>query len=173
VKKLLLLLLKIVAVSLPLTWVWMEWGRAAYAKLFKQIAIPIYGYLGETTLLPNAARDRFIHYLPFLILMIITPRMSWARRILGTLVGFVVLFAFQVIFVYVDYVSTVGSEQQRTQEGFETFFPVMLLSDSLPLILWAIIAHEFVREMASKIFETGAPQAKGSAGSKPAPDSES
>lgn len=171
VKKVLLLLLKIVVVSLPLTWVWMEWGKAAYGRLFRQVAIPIYGYFGETAILPNAARDRFIHYLPFLILMIITPRLSWMRRIVGTVVGFVVLFAFQVLFVYVDYATTVGDRQQRTQEGFETFFPVMLLSDSLPLILWAVIAHEFVRDMASKIFQTPSPSGQISAGSAPAADS--
>jgi len=164
VKKVLLLLLKIAVVSLPLTWLWMEWGRAAYARLFRQIAIPIYGYFGHTTILPNAARDRFIHFLPFLILMIVTPRMTWTRRIVGTVVGFVVLFAFQVLFVYVDHISTVGAGQQRTQEGFETFFPLMLLSDSLPLILWAIIAHEFVRGIASRIFESAAPSAQANAG---------
>jgi hypothetical protein len=163
VKKVLLRLLEIVVVSLPLTWLWMEWGRDAYARLFRQLAIPIYGYLGQTTILPNAARDRFIHFLPFLILMMVTPRMTWTRRILGTLVGFVALFAFQVLFIYVDHISTVGGGQQRTQEGFETFFPLMLLSDSLPLILWAIIAHEFVREMASKIFEGAATNTAGSA----------
>ncbi|MBW2420636.1 MAG: hypothetical protein JRH19_18985 [Deltaproteobacteria bacterium] len=169
-KQALLLLLKIVVVSVPLTWLWMEWGRSAYAGLFRQLAIPIYGYIGETTILPNAARDRFIHFLPFLVLMIITPRLSWLRRIVGTVVGFVALFAFQVVFVYVDYISTVGPGQQRTQEGFESFFPMMLLSDSLPLILWAIIAHEIVREFASKIFEGAAPKAEIAAGSKPARD---
>jgi hypothetical protein len=163
VKKVLLRLLEIVAVSLPLTWLWMEWGRGAYALLFRQVAIPIYGYFGETAILPNASRDRFIHYLPFLILMIVTPRIPWMRRILGTLVGFAVLFAFQVLFVYVDHISTVGAGQQRTQEGFETFFPLMLLSDSLPLILWALIASEFVRGIASKIFEDAATNTQGSA----------
>ncbi len=167
-KKVLLRLLEIVVVSLPLTWLWMEWGRDAYARLFRQIAIPIYGYLGQTTILPNAARDRFIHFLPFLILMIVTPRMTWMRRVLGTVVGFMVLFAFQLLFVYVDHISTVGAGQQRTQEGFETFFPLMLLSDSLPLILWAIIAHEFVRDIASRIFEHAAPGARGSAGGEEA-----
>ncbi|MBW2422311.1 MAG: hypothetical protein JRH19_27515 [Deltaproteobacteria bacterium] len=168
-KRVLLGLLEIVVVSLPLTWLWMEWGRDAYALLFRQLAIPIYGYFGHTEILPNAARDRFIHYLPFLVLMIVTPRIPWMRRILGTLVGFVVLFAFQVLFVYVDHISTVGARQQRTQEGFETFFPLMLLSDSLPLILWALIANQFVRDIASKIFEGAATNTQGSAAGEGTP----
>jgi hypothetical protein len=55
-KAIVLTLLKIVAVSAPLTWLWIAWGREAYAKLFVQLALPIYGLFGLTSLLPNAAR---------------------------------------------------------------------------------------------------------------------
>ena len=54
--RLLLVLLKIVAVSVPLTWLWLEWGREAYGKLFLELAMPIYGMFGLTTLLPEGAR---------------------------------------------------------------------------------------------------------------------
>ena len=78
-KQLLLTLLKIAVVSAPLTWLWIEWGRDAYGELFTQLSLPIYGFFGLTTVVPSGARDRFINYLPFLILMIITPRMSLRR----------------------------------------------------------------------------------------------
>ena len=74
----LLFLLRVVAVSAPLTWLWIAWGREAYGRLFFELAMPIYGLLGLTTLVPEGARDRFINYLPFLILMLVTPR--WPRH---------------------------------------------------------------------------------------------
>ena len=78
-------LLKIVVLSVPVTWLWLEWGREAYGELFVNLSLPIYGFFGETSLMPAGARDRFINYLPFLILMVITPRLGWVRRIVGTL----------------------------------------------------------------------------------------
>ena len=63
--RILLALLKIVVISVPLTWLWLAWGRDAYGELFMQIAMPIYGALGLTDVVPLGARDRFINYLPF------------------------------------------------------------------------------------------------------------
>ncbi len=151
-------LLKIIAISAPLTWVWMAWGRDAYASLFAHLSIPIFGILGLTSLNPDGARDRFINYLPFLILMLITPRVSARRRVLGIAVGFVAIFFAHVAFVYVADVSFLKNNTM-TAEGFSTFFPAMLLSDSLPLILWALICHQFVRETTTRMFSTDSPPA--------------
>jgi hypothetical protein len=159
--KILVPLLKILAVSAPLTWLWVVGGREAYGKIFTHLSIPIFGILGLTSLNPDGARDRFINYLPFLILMLITPRLSVLRRVVGTVVGFVAIFFAHVAFVYVASVSFLKNNAM-TAEGFTTFFPAMLLSDSLPLILWAIICHQFVRETTARIIEST------SAGSRPA-----
>jgi hypothetical protein len=154
--------LKIVGVSAPLIWFWMEWGGRAYARLFAQIAIPIYGWLGQTDILPNAYRDRFVSYVPFLILMIVTPRVSWMRRIVGISIGFVVIFAIQVAYIYVHTIATsFRLDGAMTALGLEIIFPMMLLSDSAPFILWAIICHDFVREKTAKLFAVaGAPETK-------------
>jgi len=156
--KLLGLLLKIIAISAPLTWLWMSWGRDAYARIFDHLAIPIFGILGLTSLDPNSARDRFINYLPFLILMLITPRLSALRRALGIAVGFVAIFFAHVAFIYVAEVSFLKNNTM-TSEGFTTFFPAMLISDSLPLILWALICHQFVRETTTRMLSAGSPPA--------------
>ena len=71
---------KIIGISVPVTWLWLEWGREAYGQLFATLSIPIFGALGLTTIMPEGSRDRFINYLPFLVLVLVTPRMSWLRR---------------------------------------------------------------------------------------------
>ena len=143
-------LLKIVAVSAPLTWLWIAWGREAYAKLFVQLALPIYGLFGLTSLLPNAARDRFINYLPFLILMLITPRLSLRRRSIGIAVGFVVIFLMHVVFIYIASTAE-NPDSSLNVRGFRKIVPANGLSDSLPFILWVIIARDFVWESATRV----------------------
>lgn len=146
----LVLLIKVIAVSAPLTWLWLSWGREAYGRLFLELAMPVYGAFGLTTLIPEGARDRFINYLPFLILMLITPRLTLKRRVLGTLLGFLVIFAAQLVFVYL-----VGQDLSGgaglTPSQFERIVPANALSDSLPFVLWILIAREFVWENVSKV----------------------
>lgn len=143
-------ILKVVALTVPLTWLWLEWGRAAYGRLFTQLAIPIFGFLGMTRVIPLGARDRFINYLPFLILMLVTPRMSALRRVVGSLVGFVLIFFVQVFFVYMSEV--VGARDgQFNQDSYEKMLPVLLLCDAFPFVLWIVIAKDFVREMTAKL----------------------
>jgi len=155
----LLPLLKVIAVSLPLTWIWLEWGREAYGWFFTRTAIPIFGMLGETSLLPVGARDRFINYLPFLILMLVTPRMSWARRSAGIAIGFVAIYISHLIFVWYTYHLGVDAGRMSTGD-FRQIFPVLMLSDALPLILWVIFANQFVRESLGHFLPGPAPKSK-------------
>lgn len=153
----LLQVLKAVALTVPLTWLWIEWGRAAYGRLFTQLAIPIFGMLGMTDTLPLGERDRFINYLPFLILMVITPRLSLVRRIVGIVVGFVLIFFLQVVFVYVAEVVGVQGGAVDRQDIYEKMLPLLLLSDAFPFVLWIVFAKEFVSEFSAKLFRNAKP----------------
>jgi hypothetical protein len=149
--RLLLTALKIIAISVPLTWLWMEWGREAYGHLFTQLSLPIYGLFGLTTLAPDGARDRFINYLPFLILMLITPRMTWQRRAGGIAVGFLVIFLVHVVFVWIAS-TAVNADSTIDVQGFKKIVAANQLSDSIPFVLWVVIAREFVWESAARLF---------------------
>ena len=151
--RLLLTLLRIVAVSAPLTWLWIQWGREAYGRLFLELSMPIYGVLGLTSLVPVGNRDRFINYLPFLILMIITPRLSLTRRVVGTVVGFVMIFIMHLIFVYVASGANAAGGP-TTREGFMQIVPANTFSDAIPLALWVVIARDFVWEKVGPILGT-------------------
>ena len=150
----LLTLLKIVAISAPLTWLWIVWGREAYGDLFLHLAMPIYGLLGLTDVVPEGARDRFINYLPFLILMLITPRMTWRRRLSGIAIGFGVIFCVHLIFVYVASTAADPGSRQMTTHGFMRIVPANALSDSIPLLLWVVFAKDFVWESVGRVFAT-------------------
>ena len=68
----LLRILVFLGLSLPLTWVWLDWGQRWYGRNFGKLALPIYGLFGATSVMPMGSRQRFINYLPFLILMLVT-----------------------------------------------------------------------------------------------------
>ena len=152
--RVLLQAVKIVGITVPVTWVWLEWGRAAYGRLFADLVIPIFGFFGMTSILPQGSLDRFISYLPFLILMLVTPRMSPLRRWMGILIGFVLIFILQVFFVYVSDLAGVEGGNMNRQDIYEKMLPVLLICDAFPFVLWIVIAKDFVREMTTKMFDT-------------------
>ncbi len=155
--RVLLTLLKIVAVSAPLTWLWITWGKEAYGALFLHLSMPIYGLLGLTEVVPEGARDRFINYLPFLILMIVTPRLSLRRRVVGTAIGFVVIFAVHVVFVYVASTAHQADGAAMTRQGFVRIVPANALCDSVPFVLWVIFAKDFVWQSVARVFGPDTP----------------
>ena len=104
----------------------------------------------------ESARDRFINYLPFLILMLITPRLTLTRRVVGTLAGFLVIFAAHLLFVYVAD-PEIGESTAITRSRFIRIVPANTMSDSLPFVLWVLIAREFVWEKVGRVFSTPEP----------------
>ena len=138
--------------SVPLTWIWLDWGQRWYARNFGKLALPIYGLFGATTVMPTGSRQRFINYLPFLILMLVTPRLRLRRRILGIVIGFVLIFLSHVAFVWISHIASGGGGPMNVL-GLPILFPALLFCDAFPLVLWVIIAHEYVSKISARIFE--------------------
>ena len=147
-KRLFILALELLAISVPLTWLWIEWGRSAYPKLFIEIGTPILVWFGLPGVQPDVLPDRFISYVPFLVLMVITPRIGVARRVLGTVLGFALIFLSHVAFT--SYVMAFEYSERLSARPFVNIFPALLLLDSFPIVVWAIIAKDFVGEVAAR-----------------------
>ncbi|MDB4433166.1 hypothetical protein N9166_00330 [bacterium] len=147
-KRLFLLALELLAISIPLTWLWIEWGRSAYPKLFVQLGTPILVFLGLPGIRPDVLPDRFISYVPFLVLMVITPRISVARRVLGTALGFALIFLSHVAFT--SYVMAFEHSERLSARPFVNIFPALILLDGFPIVVWAVIAKDFLGEVASR-----------------------
>ena len=144
-KRLLLLTIEFLAITVPLGWLWIEWGRGAYLKLFVKIAEPIFLLIGVTELKPQLVLDHFINYVPFIVLMVITPKLSVKRRLVGIAVGLAVLFIGHVGLMSLASFAT--SNYGLTQQAFSMLFPGFLVNDSLPFILWAIIASAWLKDV--------------------------
>jgi len=146
------LVLKFVAITAPLTWLWLEWGREAYYRFFVQVSRPLLIALGVTGVRRDLVHDRFINYLPFLALMLITPALSLQRRLIGSVVGCLVLYLGHVALAVVAFESFI--KHGTTRESMSGLFPAWILSDALPFLLWAIIANDLLRRGAAEFFRS-------------------
>lgn len=141
--------LSFVLLTVGLTWAWIAWGGGAYERLLLAVAGPALEAVGVTRIVESPAQKRFVSFVPFLVLMFLTPGMSARRRVIGTLVGCALLFLTHVGLVGVEQWSQ--SKQRPTSDPFSTLFPAALFADSLPFMLWAAIAHQQLRGWFARV----------------------
>lgn len=123
-------LLSFVAITITLTWFWTEWGRQAYGQFLRAVAPSIYELIGFGDARVGAFRQRYINFIPFIGLVLATPRIPLRRRVAGLLGGLAALF--------------VGHLGLNLTEGMHRAsrlpFVPSLVSDALPFMLWVIVA---------------------------------
>ncbi|MBW2231400.1 MAG: hypothetical protein JRH17_13520 [Deltaproteobacteria bacterium] len=150
-KTLLWLAFKFVAITAPATWWWMYGGgQQAYWQLYRKLAFPILAQLGVTTFPPGLVKDRLLSFLPFVALMLITPRLSVARRFGGMAIGIGVIFAGQVLLAWWAWWTHVRPGTAPPQ-AMSDFFPALILMDALPFVAWAAIASPVILDLLSHI----------------------
>jgi len=148
-KRFLLFAASFVALTVPLTWLWMSGGDKLYAQTITPLAREIYelfGITGRGTL----RRTRFINLIPFTTLTLLTPGISLRRRLVGLVTGWAVLV--------VSHIALNGYAMTRQSRG--PLPPVAALgSDAMPFLIWYVIARDFVRETLHSV--RGRPAASG------------
>jgi hypothetical protein len=130
-KKALLVVLAFCVVSVLLTVAWNEWLVDAYAAVFRTIAPAVYGLLGADDTLVYARRGRYINFVPFVSLVVVTPGIALRRRLVGLLLGIVALVAAHLVLNW-----TAGFSPGPS-------LPVVpaIVSDTLPFLIWLVVAY--------------------------------
>ncbi|MEM7410743.1 MAG: hypothetical protein AAF430_10955 [Myxococcota bacterium] len=126
--------LKFLAITIPMTWLWWIGGKEYYGRFFSLTANWIYEGVGLESI-RGVARERYINYVPFIALMILTPGLELARRWGRLGLGVVLIYVSHLV------VNALGPRQ-----GPDWSLPTSLaiVCDALPFVLWAILAREFV-----------------------------
>jgi len=133
-KATLLFLVKFVCLTAPFVWLWQNGGLYAYHALYSPVADVIYGWFGfEGVATP--ARDRYINLIPFVTLMVLTPKLSTRRRLGGIAIGLVILCLMHIAINLTANPATLRLPRRTS-----------LILDAAPFFLWVIIANEFVRD---------------------------
>jgi len=136
VKRAIPVVLGFVVITIALTWVWEEGGRHFYGGVLKTVAPTIYDVIGFGDARVGAMRQRYINWIPFVGLMLVTPGLAWRRRFGSLLGGLGLLF-----------IGHLGLNlTERMNDMARLPFVPSLLSDALPFLLWILCAWPVVSD---------------------------
>jgi hypothetical protein len=142
-RTLLWFVVRLIAVSVVLFLLW-EWKLyVGYAMLFHTVAKPIYALIGvqlSTMQEPiSLVAARFYNVIPFISLLVASWGLTWKRRLLGACVGLAAILVWHLAFPLI--VRGIIASYGLGPTAYQRLSPWFLLSDALPLILWAVIAY--------------------------------
>lgn len=152
-KRILLLLLEFVALTVPLTWAWETWANDAYGRLLFEILDSLYRTIGGKHAGHSPAGLRFVSYVPFLVLVAITPLMSLRRRLWGGLFGCFAIFVSHLGMLLIS--DAAYTAYGPGTDAVARVFPFLLLTDGLPLLIWFILARDLLRSIVPGLGEPG------------------
>ena len=152
-KRLWLALTEVLALSVPLTWLWVEGGRRAYNRLLGGVAWPLFEWLGLPSMKLGLVSPHFVSWVPFLVLMVATPGLPLRRRALGTLLGLAAIFVVHVGCALLGAISHAAYGASPQAVAFR--YPALMFNDALPFVLWALIAQDFVSGFAFRVLRRG------------------
>ncbi len=132
-----LIVIAFIVVSIALTWVWNEWLRWLYGDFFKAVATPLYKSLGLDHARVVALRLRYINFVPFVALILVTPRLTLRRRSIGLIVGLMTISASHLM---LDLTALI-------QPGAALPMVAKLISDSFPFLVWFVVAYPVVADL--------------------------
>jgi len=130
-KKSLLIILCFVVVSIGLTWFWNEWARESYGYFLKAVGPPIYKMIGFQDAPVRALRTRYINFVPFVSLLLVTPGLALKRRSIGLVLGLFTIFVSHLVL----------NLTELLQPGRSLPVIPSIASDAFPFFVWIFVAY--------------------------------
>jgi hypothetical protein len=135
-KKSILIILAFCVISIGLTWFWNEWARTHYAHFLNAVAPSIYELIGFGDARVGALRERYINFVPFVSLVLVTPGLTLRRRTIGLVLG---LFS-----IFVSHLALNLTE--LLQPGRSLPIVPSIISDTLPFLVWIVVAYPVLKK---------------------------
>ena len=145
----LLILIEFGLITVPLAWWWTQGGLDSYYEIYKRLSFPLLQEMGVTRISPGLVQDRLAGYIPFFALMLVTPQMSFKRRLAGLGFGFAAIFFAHVALGYWSWVCFIRDGENPG--SMARYFPALLLNDAVPFVAWAIAANRFLLERLRRV----------------------
>lgn len=135
-KKAILIVLAFCVISIGLTWIWNEWVRVSYADFLTAVAPSIYELIGFEHARVGALRQRYINFVPFVSLLLVTPGLTLRRRTIGLALG---LFS-----IFVSHLALNLTE--LLQPGNSLPIVPSVISDAFPFLVWIVVAYPTLKK---------------------------
>lgn len=148
--KLLRFFLLLAAFSLPLFWLWMEWGQATYQKLVGTAIVPLARMLGEKDLNLFVLKAHYMNVVPLAALFLATPALGRKKRLAALALGLALLFIWHLLFsLMLNHYQILWGHDRRF---YRLFIPAISVNSAAPVILWLILAWKGAKELLGEIF---------------------
>ncbi|MCK5126494.1 MAG: hypothetical protein KAR42_09580 [candidate division Zixibacteria bacterium] len=134
IKKLAVFLLSLLGISILLTIIWINGAQVQYALLFKPAAIFMFKTLGIHKSGLNFVLEHFTNLIPYIALCLSIPNTSWKKKL--TRLGYGLGILMVVHFTLIIAVSKVYSVYSNSETAYIFIFPMFIINDTLPLLLW-------------------------------------
>ena len=132
--KIVLMIAAFIVLSIGLTWIWNEWLRELYAQLFNAVAPPLYDAIGLGHARAVGMRERYINFVPFAALVLVTRGLTFRRRSIGLVAGLLTISASHLLLNLTALI----------QPGVALPVIASLVSDSFPFLVWFIVAYPVI-----------------------------
>ena len=140
----------LVATSLPLFFIWFNWGQSAYQDLIAGVIVPLAKPLGQRQLNMFYAKSHYMNIVPFVTLMLAVPALGWKKRVWGILIGFGLLFIWHLVFsLTLNHFQLLWGADRRF---YRFYIPAVSLNSTLPVLVWCGLAWSGVKELLKEIF---------------------
>ena len=152
--RLLKFFLILIGISLPLFYLWMEWGQTTYQRLVGAVVVPLAKELGEEKLNLFVVKGHLMNVIPFVALILSTPGLGWKRRLLGLTAGLLILFGWHLLFgLVLNHYQTLWGHNRKF---YQLFIPAISVNSAVPVILWLAVAWKGVKDLLGEIFPKAA-----------------
>ena len=135
-RKALLIVLAFGVISIGLTWFWNEWARENYGHFLNAVAPSIYKLIGFEHARVGALRQRYINFVPFVSLLLVTPGLTLRRRTIGLVLGLFSIFTSHLAL----------NLTELLQPGNSLPIVPSIISDTLPFLVWIIVAYPALKK---------------------------
>lgn len=146
-KNLLIFLLKLVFFSTLLGYLWFWQLQALYPHLLAPAAMPFFKWVGVKKWLLSWVLDHFTNVVPYVALVLSTPGIikGWKKFLAALFGGLIILAA---VHIFLSWMVFYFSEQYHFSKAFfRRTFPLFLINDALPLMLWLLFYPKILTEL--------------------------
>jgi hypothetical protein len=147
-RNLLRFFLSLIVVTVICTALWIYAVQVPYTTMFAPLARPLFRLLDVKVSGAVFVMEHFASLIPFLALSISLPHIPLKRRLSRMAIGLGSIVFIHFLLIIIS--SVIFTHSGLSARSYKQVFPMLLVNDALPLILWFVLFSEEVIRLFSR-----------------------